>query len=66
MKVRALKSLFGSYGTLRRGDEIELPNHLANELLALGYVEIATGEVSQVVTPEISNTKRPGRPRKAV
>lgn len=66
MKVRALKSLFGSYGTLRRGDAIELPNYLANELLALGYVEKASEEVATIIVPEISNEKRPGRPRKAV
>lgn len=63
MKVRALKSLFGIYGTLRRGEIVELPNYLANELLALGYVEIASDNDAP---PEAINEKRPGRPRKAV
>lgn len=38
MKVRALKRLVGSYGMLDKGDCIDLPNYVANQLLASGYV----------------------------
>ena len=57
MKVRALKRLAGSYGLLEKGNVIDLPNYLANDLLALGYVEVVDDEAKE---PELS-VKRRGR-----
>lgn len=45
MKVRALKRLAGSYGLLDKGDVIDLPNYIANDLIALGYA-VAVEEVA--------------------
>ncbi|MQX70082.1 hypothetical protein [Sinorhizobium meliloti] len=42
MKIRALKALVGDYGRLNEGDEIDLPKHIASQLLAYGYVELVT------------------------
>lgn len=58
MKVRALKRLAGSYGLLDKGNIIDLPNYLANDLLALGYVEIFIDD--EAAGPE-SSVKRRGR-----
>ena len=38
MKFKALKALVGDYGRLNKGDEIDLPPHIANQLLAFGYI----------------------------
>lgn len=59
MKVCALKRLVGSYGLLEKGDVINLPNYLANDLLALGYVEAVAEEVAL----EEPKRKRRGRGR---
>jgi hypothetical protein len=34
MKIRALKRLAGSYGLLDKGVVIDLPNYVANDLIA--------------------------------
>lgn len=39
MKIRALKRLAGSYGLLDKGVVIDLPNYVANDLIAMGYAE---------------------------
>lgn len=63
MKVRALKRLVGSYGMLDKGDCIDLPNYVANQLLASGYVAAVeedqpSSDEKQIVTPP---QKRRGR-----
>ncbi len=39
MKIRALKSIAGDYGFLKRGDEAEIADGTAKELITLGDVE---------------------------
>ena len=67
MKIRALKRLAGSYGLLNKGDVIDLPNYLANDLLALGYVEVVAEIVSadaEVVPAVEAIPDKPKRGRK--
>lgn len=59
MKVCALKRLIGSYGLLNKGDVIDLPNYLANDLLALGYAEA----VDEKPAAEVKVRKTRGRGR---
>lgn len=39
MKIKALKSISGDYGFLKRGDEADIADDIAKELLAFGDVE---------------------------
>jgi len=67
MKIRALKRLAGSYGLLNKGDVIDLPNYLANDLLALGYAEVVAEIVSadaEVVPAVDATPDKPKRGRK--
>ncbi|WP_198539667.1 hypothetical protein [Rhizobium sp. LCM 4573] len=47
MKIKALKALVGDYGRLNKGDETDLPPHIANQLLAFGYVELVRDQPEQ-------------------
>lgn len=47
MKIKALKALVGDYGRLNKGDETDLPPHIANQLLAFGYVELVRDQPDQ-------------------
>lgn len=38
MKIKALKTLVGDYGRLEIGEFADLPSHIANPLIARGYV----------------------------
>ncbi|MCK3783074.1 hypothetical protein KEM44_23265 [Sinorhizobium meliloti] len=53
MKIKALKALVGDYGRLNKGEEIDLPKHIASQLLASGYVEL-------VIEPE-QTVRRKGK-----
>ena len=66
MKIRALKRLAGSYGMLDKGDEIDLPNYVANDLIAMGYasaVEKAVAPTDEQV-PEAKEQHRPAAGRR--
>lgn len=60
MKIRALKRLAGSYGMLDKGDEIDLPNYVANDLIAMGYAEavVIADDGSDAATSEPSTKGR--------
>lgn len=49
MKIKALKALVGDYGRLNKGDEIDLPKHIASQLLASRYVELVIENPEQTV-----------------
>ncbi|UYE95867.1 hypothetical protein [Sinorhizobium meliloti] len=49
MKIKALKALVGDYGRLNKGDEIDLPKHIASQLLASRYVELVIDNPEQTV-----------------
>lgn len=51
MKIKAIKALVGDYGRLSKGDVIDLPNYVANQLLAYGYVELVRDEPEQKPAP---------------
>lgn len=66
MKIRALKRLAGSYGLLDKGDVIDLPNYVANDLIAMGYAEDATevvddGSGQDIKPPTKGRRKRGSR-----
>lgn len=52
MKLRALKTTLGSYGTARKGETFDAPNWEAVELIANGYA-----------TEELPVEKRPAAPQ---
>jgi hypothetical protein len=52
MKLRALKTTLGSYGTARKGETFDAPNWEAVELIANGYA-----------TEELPIERRPAAPQ---
>lgn len=66
MKIRALKRLAGSYGMLDKGDVIDLPNYVANDLIAMGYASAVEDEteVSGDRMPEAKEQHRPATGRR--
>lgn len=63
MKIRALKRLAGSYGLLDKGDVIDLPNYVANDLVAMGYAEDATEQVGDGSDQDIEPATKGRRKR---
>ena len=51
MKVRALRSMVGEYGALRRGEIAEIEDHIAEKLLKLGRVELVGPPPAPVSEP---------------
>ncbi|MDI7923397.1 hypothetical protein [Ferirhizobium litorale] len=64
MKIKALKALVGEYGRLNKGDIIDLHPHIANQLLAYGYVEVAPDDPDSPAAADITDKREPRR-RKA-
>lgn len=44
MKVKPLRSMIGSYGRIRRGSVVEIPDHIAQQLVKRGVAVPAKGK----------------------
>lgn len=59
MRVRALKTTFGSYGTLPRGRVAEVNDHEAKEMISLGYMIEDLPLAKQEAAPVAANDNIP-------
>jgi hypothetical protein len=60
MKIKALRSLTGDYGQLRRGAVTDIPDHRAQQLIKRGLVVPVQGVAREVAgKPESPTESRP-------
>lgn len=44
MKIKPLRSMVGTYGRIRRGNEVEIPDHIAQQLVKRGVAVPVQGK----------------------